>query len=79
MPFSKLRAKLGRVNHRASYWKSKIGGIKDGNSAKTNELRTEVKKLKETISSLEFDNVEMNEQVESLLSSNEIVTFEKGK
>ena len=41
---SKLKAELGRVNHRASYWKSKIGGIKHGNSTKINELRTEVKK-----------------------------------
>ncbi len=47
---SKLKAEVGRINHRASYWKS-------SNSTKINELRTEVKKLKEEVSSLEFNNV----------------------
>ena len=76
---SALRAKLSRVNHRAVYWKGRVDSLKQQSCTKKAELQQEVKLLKEEISALDFDNAEMSEAMELLLSSNEIATFEGGK
>ena len=76
---SNLKAEFSRVNHRAAYWKSKAKDLKGGKAAKVSELCAEIKRLKQAMSSLELDNVEMGETIEELLFSDEIVTFEGGK
>ena len=76
---SNLKAELGRVNHRAAYWKSKAKDLKNGKTAKVNELCTKIKRLKQAMSSLESDNIDMCETIKELLFSDEIVTFEGGE
>ena len=76
---SKLKAELGRVNHRASYWKSKVQGLKEGNTGKTKDLHHEIGLLKDKISSLDLENAEMNQELQDILSCEEISTFEGGK
>ena len=49
---SELKAKLNRVTHRASYWKSKVLDLKERNAMKTKKLHQEIEVLKETTSSL---------------------------
>ena len=71
--------KLSRVNHRASYWRTKVDGIVHQSSSKTAELRQEMESLKERILSLDFENAEMSETLESILNSEEITTFESGR
>ena len=71
---SKLRKKLNAVNHRATYWKEKVGDIKDKNSTCKKELHQEIKLLKEKALSVD---IEMDELKELLTS--EIKTFEGGK
>ena len=73
---SKLRAKLNRVNHRASYWKMRVGEFNHQTSAKKAKLRQEIEKK---ISSLDLDNAEMSETLKFILSSEEITTFESGR
>lgn len=67
------------MNHRASYWKAKVGNIKDHDSTKRVELRREIEILKDKISVLSLDNAEMGETLESILSSEEITTLEGGR
>ena len=76
---SELKAKLNRVTHRASYWKSKVLDLKERNAMKTKKLHQEIEVLKETTSSLDFENAELDEQLQNFLSSDDIVTFEGGK
>ena len=76
---SELKAKLNRITHRASYWKSKVSDLKERNAMKTNKLHQEIEVLKETTSSLDFENAELDEQLQNFLSSDDIVTFEGGK
>ena len=76
---SKLRAQLNRVNHRASYWRMRVGEVNHQTSAKKAELRQEMESLKKKFSSLDSDNAEMSETLESILSSKEITTFESGR
>ena len=74
------RAKISRVNHRVAYWRARVDSIKHQTSAKkTKQLQHEVKQLKEEISALDFNNAELSETIESILSSKEIATFEGGK
>ena len=74
-----LKSELSRVTHRASYWKSKVLGLKEGNSMQIKELYQEMKELKENVLSLELSKAELNEELRDFLSSEEITTFEKGK
>ena len=77
---SESRAKISRVNHRAAYWRARVDSINHQTSAKkTKQLQHEVKQLKEEISALDFNNAELSETIESILSSKEIATFEGGK
>lgn len=76
---SKLKAKLDRVNHRAAYWRARVGAANHQSSAKRAELRREVELLKEKLSTLDLDNAEMSKTLESILNSDEITTFEGGK
>ena len=73
-----LKAELIRVTHRASYWKSKVLCLKEGNAIKTKELHQEIEVLKERVSSLDLENAELNQEFHNFISS-EIVTFEGGK
>ena len=75
---TKLKAKLNRVNHRASYWKSRGIVLKEGNTLKKKELHDEIKTLKDKVSSIDFENAELNAELQDVLST-EIVTFEGGK
>ena len=75
----KLRMKLNRVNHRASYWKGRFGDVKEQREEKSTQLRHEIKKLKLAISDLDRSNAELHEELESIMSSDEIITFEGGK
>ena len=75
----KLKAKLNRVGHRASYWRSKVDGIDKKNSFRRVELRHEIESLREKISSLDLQNAEMSETIDSILRSETIATFEGGK
>ena len=76
---SKLRANLNRVNHRAAYWRARVDDFKGKKSAKEAKLLQEVKLLKEEILVLDSSNAELSETIESILSSDEIATFEGGK
>lgn len=76
---SKLKAKISRINHWASYWRYRVESIHHHNSAVKAKLRREIESLKKEISCLDTDNAEMKDVVESLLSSEEIATFENGK
>ena len=75
---AKLKAELNRVNHRASYWKSRGQVLKEGNALKKKELQDEIKTLKDKVSSIDFENAELNQELQDIMSS-EIVTFEGGK
>lgn len=75
----KLRAKINRVSHRASYWRSKVEIISHKDSSKRGELQQEIKSLKEKVSHLNIYNAEMCETIGSLLHSETISTFEGGK
>ena len=76
---SNLKTELSRVTHRASYWKSKVLGLKEGNAIKTRELHQEIEVLKEKVSSLDLENAEISQELQDFLSSEEIITFEGGK
>ena len=76
---SKIRSNLDRVNHRALYWKKKVGDAKDLSSTKRSELKHEIEKLRDELSVVSLDNAEMSDTLESILSSEEITTFEGGK
>lgn len=76
---TKLRAKIDRVNHRASYWRTRMDRVRQENSEKKAELYQELKSLKEEVATLDLNNAELNETIESILSSEEISTFEGGK
>lgn len=76
----KLRAKLDRINHRATYWKEKINNITSHCSSKRKKLQDEILSLKEEVSTIGLYNSELNEEIESiLLSEPEFTTFENGK
>ena len=57
----------------------RVGEVNYQTSAKKAELRQEMESLKKKISSLDSDNAEMSEALESILSSKEITTFESGR
>lgn len=57
----------------------RVGEVNHQTSAKKAELRQEMESLKKKISSLDSDNAEMSETLESILSSKEITTFESGR
>lgn len=57
----------------------RVGEVNYQTSAKKAELRQETESLKKKISSLDSDNAEMSETLESILSSKEITTFESGR
>ena len=71
---AKLKAELNRVNHRASYWKSRGQVLKEGNALKKKELQDEIKTLKDKVSSMDFENAELNQELQDIMSS-EIVVF----
>ena len=73
------RAKLNRVNHRSLYWRAKVDSAKQQNSAKKAALLEEIRLLKQEVSSLDSSNADLNEAMQSLLSCEEIATFEGGK
>ncbi len=75
---TKHRAKLDRVNHRALYWRQRSSTLKDCDTRKTSELRAEIQKLKDDLSSLSLENAGMNDTVDALLTR-EITTFKDGK
>ena len=76
---TKLKSKLDRVNHSASYWKGKMHVIKSHSSSKKKKLCDEIKSLKQQISLLSTDNIEMKEIIQSLMTEPKISTLEKGK
>ena len=76
---SRLKASLDRVNHRASYWRGKAESIKHQKSTKNFRLCNEIESLWEKVCALNLENAEVNETLESILSSEEISTFEKGR
>ena len=59
----KLKAKLDRVNHRAAYWKAKVGDSKSHCSIKKKKLQDEIS-LKEEVSTLNVENMELNETIQ---------------
>ena len=54
----KLQIKLDCINHCALYWKEDISS---SSSLKKKDLQTEVKLLKEELSSLSLENAELND------------------
>ena len=76
----KLRAKLDRINHLAVYWKKRLQDISISSDAKKKELSDKIVSLKEEVASLAFHNSELNDTIQSILSSEpQIATFENGK
>ena len=76
----KLQAKLDRINHRAVYWKKRLQDISISSDAKKKELSDKIVSLKEEVASLAFHNSELNDTIQSILSSEpQIATFENGK
>ena len=78
-----LKAKVDRLRHRASYWKSKFSEISGGeNCEELDELEREYGQkqnlLVEEVRKLEYDNAELKDKVDEVMSDN-IVTFEGGK
>ena len=76
---SLLRAKLDRVNHRAVYWKARVDVVNQKSLGNKSALYDEIKILKDKVSSLDLCNAELNDEIVSVLSSEEITTFEGGK
>ena len=76
---SKLKAKINRVSHRAEYWRTKVQNIHHHSSEVRTKLCHEVESLRKEISCLDTDNAEMRDVLESLISSEDIATFEGGK
>lgn len=72
---AKLKAELNRVNHRASYWKSRGQVLKKGNALKKNNSKRRLSLLKTKLPPL---TSKMLSELQDILSS-EIVTFEGGK
>ena len=74
-----LRAKLKRVNHRALYWKKRVAEITvQQTKTKKAHLHT-IDKLKTKLYSLEADNVDMTQTIESLIEDTKVQTFEDGR
>ena len=70
LPLSKVAISSElRVNHRASYWRMRVDEFNHQTSVKKAELRQEIESLKKKISSLDLDNAEMSETLESILFS----------
>ena len=76
---TKLKVKLNRVSHRASYWRSKVDAIAQKNSSKRSELKQEIQFLRDEVLSIDLCNAEMSETIASILQSETIATFEGGK
>ena len=74
-----LRAKLNRINHRALYWKNRVAEITvQQTKTKKAHLHT-IDKLKTKLYSLEADNVDMTQTIESLIEDTKVQTFEDGR
>ena len=76
---SKLKLKLDRLRHREVYWKAKAKVTND--TSFIDDAEDGYAKLKGEIAQLEEENLDLHEQVESILSesSDNIATFENGK
>ena len=62
------------------YWKKRLQDISISSDAKKKELSDKIVSLKEEVASLAFHNSELNDTIQSILSSEpQIATFENGK
>ena len=77
---TKLKADVDRLRHRAAYWQGKAVVVND-DADSVDAASSEHAKLKEEISQLEEENLDLHEKVEEILSESaeQLVTFEKGK
>lgn len=75
-----VKMKLDRVNHRAGYWKGRISDLDHKCKSDKKKLQKEIKDLKVSISTLDLENAEMHDKIQSIIASEpEIITFENGK
>lgn len=77
---SQVSQQLDRLRHRAMYWKSKAKVVPDADTDFIDAAENECTKLEGEIVELEEENLDLREQVESILSesSDRIVTFRRG-
>ncbi len=76
----KLKSKLDRVKHGARYWKAKMLVINNQSSSKKKKLCDEINSLKQQISLLSTNNIEMSATIQSMMTArDEITTFENRK
>ena len=80
---SGLKQDQKRLNQRILYWKEKAQNLANVDNDETVEelihYHEEIEKLNEQITNLESDNIQLKEQVESFLKSDDIISFEGGK
>ena len=80
-----LKAKIDRIRHRATYWRSKCSEERQYTNENVDEvLRSKEQdemKLQIKVAELEEENLDLFEKVEEVMAeaSDQIVTFEKGK
>lgn len=75
-----LRAKLNRVNHHALYWEKRVAEITtQQRTTKKSHLHYIEQLKREALFSLELDNAEMAETLESVLTDTEVHAFEGGR
>ena len=80
---SGLKQDQKRLNQRILYWKEKAQNLANMDNDETVEelihYHEEIEKQNEQITNLESDNIQLKEQVESFLKSDDIISFEGGK
>jgi len=78
-----LKKKMDRIRHRVTYWKEKYSNL--NNLSEELQLKMELDgqkaqaTLHEEISQLEQKNLELQDTVEELVSSEDVVTYQQGK
>ena len=78
-----LKKKMDRIRHRVAYWKEKCSTVSDLSEDLQPKLELNHQKAKsmlhEEISQLEHENLDLQETVEELLSTEDIITYHQGK
>ena len=70
---------MSKVNHRAAYWRSRAYSTQVDSADKKKALRQEIEELKTKMLSADLDNAQLRDEMDEILKSDEIVTFEHGK
>ena len=74
----RLTADKKRLEQRLHYWQQKAELLSRADFEELVEYHEEIEKLKANVAELEEDNLDLREQVEVFLKSDEIVSFEGG-